>query len=651
MNNGKNRWHLLGRVAGAGLLAATGAIHLDLYLTGYRTIPTIGWLFLLQVISAFVLAAGVLVTKSRLIAVSGALFALSTLGGYLLSLWIGLFNFKEVNTTAGVAAGVIEVASFAVLAAVALIPVDGPAGAQKRVPSSLDRVLPGVALRAGAVAAASIVAAALFGAALATTGSAATAATGRIELKTATIHGASVLTNAEGFTLYYFAPDTPTMSTCYGSCASYWPPVTGHPVAGPGVTGQIATIKRSDGSLQAVYDGHPLYTYIGDSSAGQANGNALDLNGGYWYEVSTSGAHGKVTTPTSLPPAHTVNAFITTLRKPVQIGSTVPANGDVNPYGIAVVPTSAGRLVKGDTLVSNFNDKANVQGTGTTLVEVSPSGKLSEFAKLSSLPAGDVCPGGVGLSTGLAILPGGWVVVGSVPAAGPSGAPANDDPVGCIIVLDSSGNVAETWSNPDINGPWDLTMSVQGDEAKVFVSNVLSRPAGDKTLPKTGTCTVARLDIALGAGVPRLTSTTLVGTGFPWEVNKATFVLGPAGLALGSNGVLYAAETLDNQITAIPDALSRTSPVADGSSTLTSGGALNAPLGMALAPNGDLLVTNGNDGDIVEITPQGRQIAKLTLVKNGAGDLFGIALSADGKGIVFVNDGANELDTASPAGN
>jgi predicted lipoprotein with Yx(FWY)xxD motif len=649
MGNRKNPWQFRGRVAGAGLLGATGAIHLDLYLTGYRTVPTIGWLILLQVIAAFALAAGVLATRSRLVAVSGGLFALSTLGGYLLSLWIGLFNFKEVYTTAGLTAGVIEVTTFAVLATVALLPPDGAAGAQPPARTSVDRVLPGVAARTGAVAAASIVAAVLLGTALATTGSAATAATGgSTELRTATIHGASVLTNAKGFTLYYFVPDSPTMSACYGSCAAYWPPVTGEPVAGPGVTGQIATIRRTDGSLQAVYAGHPLYTYIGDSAPGQANGNALDLNGGYWYEVTASGT--RRTAPTQ-PPAQAVNAFIKTLGKPVPIGSTVPANGDVNPYGIAVVPTSAGKLVKGDTLVSNFNDKANVQGTGTTLVELSPSGKLTQFAELSSLPAGDRCPGGIGLSTGLEVLPGGWVVVGSVPAAGPSGAPADDNPVGCIIVLDSSGNVVETWSNPDINGPWDLTASVQGSQAEIFVSNVLSRPAGDKTLPKTGTCTVARLDVALGSGMPRLTATTLVGTAFPWEVNQPTFVLGPTGLAIGSNGVLYVAQTFGNHITAIPDALTRTSPIADGSSTLTSGGALNAPLGMVLAPNGDLVVTNGNDGSIVEITPQGRQIATLTLVKNGAGDLFGIALSGAGDGIVFVNDGSNEIEVASPAGN
>ena len=109
-------WRLGLAFAGAALLAAAGAIHLDLYVTGYRTIPTIGWLFLLQVISAFALALAVLVTGSRLAAAAGALFALSTLGGYLLSIWVGLFGFKEVRTTAGIAAGVIEVAAFAVLA-------------------------------------------------------------------------------------------------------------------------------------------------------------------------------------------------------------------------------------------------------------------------------------------------------------------------------------------------------------------------------------------------------------------------------------------------------------------------------------------------------------------------------------------------------
>ena len=99
----------------------------------------------------------------------------------------------------------------------------------------------------------------------------------------------TVLTNARGYTLYWFAPDTPAKSQCYGSCAAYWPPVTGKPSAGLGVTGRLAAITRSDGSTQATYDGHPLYTYVGDSTPGQANGNNLNLNGGLWHEVTASG--------------------------------------------------------------------------------------------------------------------------------------------------------------------------------------------------------------------------------------------------------------------------------------------------------------------------------------------------------------------------
>jgi predicted lipoprotein with Yx(FWY)xxD motif len=97
-----------------------------------------------------------------------------------------------------------------------------------------------------------------------------------------------VLANAKGLTLYWFAPDTATKSACSGTCASYWPPVKGPVAAGPGVTGKLATITRSDGSLQATYDGHPLYTYAGDGAPGQANGNELNLNGGLWHEVTAS---------------------------------------------------------------------------------------------------------------------------------------------------------------------------------------------------------------------------------------------------------------------------------------------------------------------------------------------------------------------------
>jgi predicted lipoprotein with Yx(FWY)xxD motif len=284
------------RIVGSGLLIATGAVHLDLYLTGYRTIPTIGWLFLLQVISAFGLGLAVLAIPrrlaipSRLAAAAGAVFALSVLGGYLLSVWIGLFGFKEVSTTAGITAGALEVAAFLALAALALAP-----GWQAPAASPPDRfsawVPPAIARTARIAAAAVAVAAAvLLGVAVtgASTPAAPTATATGTTLKTAVIGGTTVLTNGKGLTLYSFAPDTPTASKCYGSCAAYWPPVTGTVAAGSGLPGKTGTIKRTDGSLQLTYNGHPLYTYIGDSAPGQAHGNDITLNGGLWRDVPAS---------------------------------------------------------------------------------------------------------------------------------------------------------------------------------------------------------------------------------------------------------------------------------------------------------------------------------------------------------------------------
>jgi predicted lipoprotein with Yx(FWY)xxD motif len=284
---------LILRVVGSGLLIATAAIHLDLYLTGYRTIPTIGWLFLLQVIAAFGLGLAVLVIPrrlviaSRLAAAAGAGFALATLGGYLLTVWIGLFGFKEVRTTAGIVAGVVEVAAFVVLAALALAPA-----AATPAPARFPAQLPPAAARAAGMTAAGLAVAALvlFGLAVAGANSAAPAATATgTGLKATTIGGTTVLTNGKGFTLYSFAPDTPATSKCYGSCAVYWPPVTGTATASPGVPGRIGTIKRTDGSEQLTYNGHPLYTYIGDTAPGLARGNNLNLNGGLWLEVPANG--------------------------------------------------------------------------------------------------------------------------------------------------------------------------------------------------------------------------------------------------------------------------------------------------------------------------------------------------------------------------
>ena len=289
---GRSQAQYLGlRTAGAGLLAATGGIHLDLYLTGYRTIPTIGWLFLLQVVAAFALALAVAVTGSRLAAAAGAGFALSTLGGYLLSIWFGLFGFKEVRTTAGIVAAVIEVAAFAALALLAAAPGPAPAHAPAglTLPSRvLGRLQDGIPGAGPAIAGVSVTALALLGVAVAGAGAPAPPAGPGGSLTAVRIGGVPVLANGKGLTLYWFAPDTATASRCSGSCAAYWPPVKGPATAGPGVTGRLGVISRPDGSAQATYNGHPLYTYVGDSHRGQATGNNLNLNGGLWHEVPLS---------------------------------------------------------------------------------------------------------------------------------------------------------------------------------------------------------------------------------------------------------------------------------------------------------------------------------------------------------------------------
>ena len=358
---------------------------------------------------------------------------------------------------------------------------------------------------------------------------------------------------------------------------------------------------------------------------------------------STTSTPSTSTTASAKPAAPAVTSFLGQIHTGSQIASTVPAQGDVNPYGIAVVPATAGRLTAGSILVSNFNDKANVQGTGTTIVQVSPAGQTSLFADVAKLPAGMACPGGVGLTTALGILPGGWVVVGSLPTT-KSGALPGLDPAGCLIMLNNQGTVVQTITNKNIVGPWDLAVTSTPTSAQVFVSNALGgNTSTSHGTPVTGNCTVVRLDFDLSASSPpALSSATVVGSGYPWRANKAALVLAPTGLALGHNGTLYVADTQTNTISAIPQATTRTTAMAATAGLLSASGALDAPLGMTLAPNGDLVVVNGNNGNAVEITPAGHQLTTKTLVKNGAGDLFGIITTPEG--IVAVNDGTNALE-------
>jgi predicted lipoprotein with Yx(FWY)xxD motif len=281
------------QAAGALLLAVSAGIHLELYLTGYRSIPVVGWLFLVQVVVACVLMVTVLLTHSWLAAAASAGFALSTLGAYLLAVWTGLFGFREIRTRAGIAAGLIEVAAFGVLAlaAIAIGPPLQADGSMSRAARLVGQVQAALSRVIGVVGAVSVAALALLAVAEVTSSQPpspqATAAGGA--LRVTRIGGVSVLTNAHGLTLYWFAPDSQDASRCTGSCAAYWPPVTGDPQAGRGIPGKFGTIGRPGGGQQVTYDGHPLYTYIGDDGPGQANGNDLDLNGGLWYEMRISG--------------------------------------------------------------------------------------------------------------------------------------------------------------------------------------------------------------------------------------------------------------------------------------------------------------------------------------------------------------------------
>ena len=338
--------------------------------------------------------------------------------------------------------------------------------------------------------------------------------------------------------------------------------------------------------------------------------------------------------------AQGAGAFVGPLRHISKIASTVPGNGDVNPYGVAVIPSSTGDLVQGNILVSNFNDKGNVQGTGTTIVEVTPSGKARVFAQINrNLPS---CPGGVGLTTALTALESGWVIVGSLPTRGGriSGA-------GCLIVLDRWGHVRETFAGQGINGPWDMATADLGHEAVLFVTNVLNGTvaAHGHTVFEGS---VIRLNVTIPpSGLPYIWWSNQIGSGLPERLNSAALVIGPTGLGLGADGTLYVADTLDNQITAIPGALDRADDPAAGY-TVSAGGHLNGPLGLVIAPNGDILTVNGGNGNLVEVTPSGAQIAVQRIDSSGsppgAGALFGLAAVPNKDAVYFVDDATNTLD-------
>jgi hypothetical protein len=319
--------------------------------------------------------------------------------------------------------------------------------------------------------------------------------------------------------------------------------------------------------------------------------------------------------------------------------STVPANGDVNPYGVAVVPRTVGHLTKGDVLVSNFNNKKNLQGTGTTIVEVAPgagnvAGKKTVFANLATQTKARV-----GLTTALAVFPDGYVVVGSLPTTDGTAKTAT---AGALYVLNSYGKLVDTIRGNLINGPWDLAGYQSGSLGVLFVTNVLNGTvaAKGKVVHKG---TVVRVVLDLKTSRPKLLREVTIGSGFSERTDPMALVIGPTGVAVAPNGTVYVADTLNNRIAAIPAGTSRTKSDGTGT-TVSSGMFLNQPLGLVRAPNGDLLSVNAGDGNIVETTLSGDQPQWPTIDSGGAGSLFGLAVVPGGKGVYFVDDALNRLD-------
>lgn len=324
--------------------------------------------------------------------------------------------------------------------------------------------------------------------------------------------------------------------------------------------------------------------------------------------------------------------------------STIPANGDLNPYGVAFVPQNfprGGSIAPGDVLVSNFNNFNNLQGTGTTIVKLTPTGDLAP-----GVTAGT--PGNAatffqshlpGLTTALGVLGSGFVIVGNVPTTDGT---LNTISQGALQVIDGRGKLVATLSDSTyLDSPWDLTVNDQGDRAQIFVSNVLSG-------------TVSRLDVSIGTSGFVVTKKVQIAIGYAHQPNAAALVLGPTGLAYDdSSDTLFVASTADNAIFAVPNAGERNTAVDKGHVAFVDPH-LRGPLALAFAPNGHLLTANGDavnadplhPSEIVEFTRRGHYVGEVN-VDASQGGAFGVAAKLSARNPVFnyaaIDDVANDL--------
>jgi hypothetical protein len=312
--------------------------------------------------------------------------------------------------------------------------------------------------------------------------------------------------------------------------------------------------------------------------------------------------------------------------------STVPANGDVNPYGVAYVPGGFARgetLKPGDVLVSSFNSSANLQGTGTTIVRVAAGSQQSSVFYQG--------PPGVGLSTALGVLKRGYVVVGALPSTDGTSATAGE---GSLLVLDGNGKLVATFaSSLLLNGPWDLTINDQGNKAQIFVANV-----------ETGT--VARFGVAFTANNQlKLLQTTQVAAGYTHRGDPTAFEVGPTGLAFDAkSGTLYVASTADNAVFSVKNAGKIQNGQAPGQVIYRDSVHLHGPLGLAFTPDGNLIASQGDvinsdpnqPSELVEFTRKGKFVGQFSL-STTQGGAFGVATSPDGRSFAAVNDVTNTV--------
>jgi hypothetical protein len=312
--------------------------------------------------------------------------------------------------------------------------------------------------------------------------------------------------------------------------------------------------------------------------------------------------------------------------------TTVPSNGDLNPYGLAFVPAGfpgGGTISPGDLLVANFNNSQNQQGTGTTIVSISPTGAQSVFAT-SKL---------VGLDTALGVLSRGFVIVGNLPVTYPGVVVGQ----GSLQIFNRNGGLVATLNDATLlDSPWDLTIDDDGSTALVFVSNVLSG-------------TVTRLNLSVTSAGVTVVSMTRIASGYTHAPNAAAVVVGPTGLAYDAHrDTLYVAATADNKIFSVGNAGSRTSSGGTGSVIFADQKHLHGPLGLVLAPDGNLITANGDavfaggtPNDLVEFMPQGIFVAHYQMDAGNPGGAFGIAIAGGSEGPVRFASVDDDLNTVT----